>query len=54
MTDWIDESGITSHWEQPCFVCGDPTMRVDIDYEAPFCNSVECNSKIAYDLQEEA
>jgi hypothetical protein len=33
-----------------CFVCKQPTMRLDINYEAPFCNSPECNKSIHADL----
>lgn len=36
---------------QPCFWCGQPTSRLDLDYQAPFCNSETCNAEISADLR---
>ena len=34
----------------PCFICKQPTTRLDICFEAPFCNSKACNQQIANDV----
>lgn len=35
----------------PCFFCGDPTEWIDVNFEAPFCNSALCNWAIDEDLR---
>jgi hypothetical protein len=34
----------------PCFLCGSHTKNLDLDYEAWFCDTKECNDKIDADL----
>lgn len=48
----MTDEAITLDEPQPCFRCGEPTTRVDLDYQAPFCNSEACNASIASDLAE--
>ncbi len=52
-TTWLDASGMLNVWEAgtKCFVCKEPTSRLDVCYEAPFCNSISCNREIADDLE---
>jgi hypothetical protein len=35
----------------PCFICGLPTARLDINFGAAFCNSQACNKSIEDDLR---
>lgn len=46
----LDPSGFVGD-TAPCFMCGRLTYRVDLDYEAPFCNSKGCIDAIAEDLR---
>lgn len=54
MTPVEDPSGLWSEMPQPCFTCGEPTHRVDIDYGAPFCASERCLFLVDQDLREKA
>jgi endogenous inhibitor of DNA gyrase (YacG/DUF329 family) len=57
---WYDSSGFrqtvtteagSKSILSPCFICGKPTDRVDIDYHGIFCNSEACNKQIDDDLR---
>jgi hypothetical protein len=50
-TYWYDPSGFHGDHEENCFICGEFTNRVDIDYHGYFCNSDECNEVIRKDLE---
>ncbi len=51
-TTWLDQSGILNMYEPGvCFICKEPTSRVDIDYQTTFCNSISCNQEIDDDLR---
>jgi hypothetical protein len=36
---------------EPCFICKRPTLRLDTCFEAPFCDSDECNVFITKDWE---
>lgn len=48
-TYWYDQITFRQP-DGPCFMCGQPTDRVNVCFEAHFCDSAECNGKIAADL----
>lgn len=50
-TYWYDPSGFHSDEPHVCFICKQPTGRIDIDFHGAFCNSEECNEVIRLDLE---
>ena len=49
---WCDGGGLYQDMAMPCFICGGDTHRLDVNFEAFFCDSQECNERVAYDLKE--
>lgn len=49
---WVDPSGFLSVYKKPCFICQRLTNRLDINFDAFFCNSYACNLTIEFDLKE--
>lgn len=49
---WVDPDGfIDDSREGKCFICKQPTRRVDISYEGHYCGSTECEEEIRKDLE---
>lgn len=47
---WTDGSGLYSEVPQPCFICAEQTHRIDVTFEAYFCNRPGCNARIEADI----
>ncbi len=50
-TYWYDSCGMHEETVHPCFMCDQPTHRLDINFHAYFCNSDECNEAVRLDLE---
>ena len=48
---WTDPGGLYSENIGSCFICLLPTHRIDVGYEAYFCNSTACNARVDADLK---
>ena len=46
-TLWYDGNGFKGENTGECFICHNPTDRVDINFLTFFCNTPACNSRIA-------
>lgn len=49
---WIAPDTFITPYKLPCFICGEDTDRVDINFEGHFCDSEYCNAIIEDDLSE--
>ena len=47
---WTDPSGLYSEVPQECFICANLTHRIDVNFEAFYCDYPECNARIEADL----
>lgn len=50
-TFWLNPSTFMDEKGMPCFMCGRPTIWVDIDYGAHYCGTVRCERRIKRGLR---